>query len=101
MNGMLATVLGVGFVLGLRHALDPDHVVAVTTMASGKTGLVDQYFDNLLDPHTSFATRMGLIMTEIQTLCSLPEAASLCQLEHSFFHPHMPSTSTPLLKRPN
>ena len=39
MNGMLATVLGVGFVMGLRHALDPDHVVAVTTMASGKTGV--------------------------------------------------------------
>ncbi|PYQ12217.1 MAG: urease accessory protein [Acidobacteria bacterium] len=39
MNGMLATVLGVGFVLGLRHALDPDHVVAVTTMASEKTGV--------------------------------------------------------------
>src|SRR5919198_4743690 len=38
-DGMLATVVGVGFVLGLRHALDPDHVVAVTTLASEKTGL--------------------------------------------------------------
>ena len=39
MEGMVATVAGVGFVLGLRHALDPDHVVAVTTLASQKTGL--------------------------------------------------------------
>lgn len=39
MDGMLATVTGVGFVLGLRHALDPDHVVAVTTLAAGKAGL--------------------------------------------------------------
>lgn len=39
MDGMLATVLGVGFVLGLRHALDPDHVVAVTTLASDRSGM--------------------------------------------------------------
>jgi ABC-type nickel/cobalt efflux system permease component RcnA len=39
MDGMMATVIGVGFVLGLRHALDPDHVVAVTALASGRTGL--------------------------------------------------------------
>jgi ABC-type nickel/cobalt efflux system permease component RcnA len=36
---MVVTVAGVGFVLGLRHALDPDHVVAVTTLASQKIGL--------------------------------------------------------------
>ena len=39
MDGMVATVAGVGFVLGLRHALDPDHVVAVTTLASQRIGL--------------------------------------------------------------
>ena len=39
MDGMVATVAGVGFVLGLRHALDPDHVVAVSTLASQKIGL--------------------------------------------------------------
>jgi ABC-type nickel/cobalt efflux system permease component RcnA len=39
MNGTLATVVGVGFVLGLRHALDPDHVAAVTTLVTEKAGL--------------------------------------------------------------
>lgn len=39
MDPMLATIVGVGFVLGLRHALDPDHVVAVTALASGRRGL--------------------------------------------------------------
>lgn len=35
----LWTVLGLGFVLGLRHALDADHLVAVSTIASrAKTG---------------------------------------------------------------
>jgi len=37
--GMLATIVGVGFVLGLRHALDPDHVVAVTALASQRAGV--------------------------------------------------------------
>jgi high-affinity nickel-transport protein len=30
----LLTVIGVGFVLGIRHATDPDHVIAVTTIVS-------------------------------------------------------------------
>lgn len=67
-------------------------------MASQQTSLVDQKYDNLNDPHTSFTNRMGLIMGEIQTLCSLPQAVSLCQSEHILFHPDMPS-STPLLRR--
>ena len=28
----LLTVVGVGFLLGMRHATDPDHVIAVTTI---------------------------------------------------------------------
>lgn len=34
MNGWVWTVAGIGFLLGMRHALDPDHVVAVSTIAS-------------------------------------------------------------------
>jgi high-affinity nickel-transport protein len=30
----LMTVIGVGFLLGIRHATDPDHVIAVTTIVS-------------------------------------------------------------------
>src|SRR6266849_7118251 len=33
-NGTLISVLGLGLILGLRHALDPDHVVAVSTIVS-------------------------------------------------------------------
>jgi len=29
----LLSILALGFVLGIRHATDPDHVVAVTTIA--------------------------------------------------------------------
>ncbi len=34
LSGMFLTVLVLGFVLGLKHALDPDHVVAVSTIVS-------------------------------------------------------------------
>ncbi len=33
-DGTLIPALGVGFILGLRHALDPDHIVAVSTVVS-------------------------------------------------------------------
>jgi ABC-type nickel/cobalt efflux system permease component RcnA len=35
----VAAALGLGFVLGLRHALDPDHVVAVSTIVSEQNSL--------------------------------------------------------------
>jgi len=35
-SGMITflTIIGVGFLLGIRHATDPDHVIAVTTIVS-------------------------------------------------------------------
>lgn len=39
MDGSLSSALGVGFLLGLRHALDADHVAAVSTFVSQRRGL--------------------------------------------------------------
>jgi ABC-type nickel/cobalt efflux system permease component RcnA len=39
-NGWIWTVGGIGFLLGMRHALDPDHVVAVSTIASEQKSLL-------------------------------------------------------------
>ena len=39
MDGSLISALGVGFLLGLRHALDADHVAAVSTFVSRRRGL--------------------------------------------------------------
>ena len=38
---MLASLslLAIGFLLGIRHAVDPDHVVAITTILSGRRSL--------------------------------------------------------------
>jgi len=33
-NGTLVGLLGLGLILGLRHALDPDHIAAVSTIVS-------------------------------------------------------------------
>jgi sulfite exporter TauE/SafE len=38
-DGVIITALAVGFVLGLKHALDPDHVVAVSTIVSESRSL--------------------------------------------------------------
>src|SRR5215212_7393486 len=39
MLASLLSVLALGFVLGMRHATDPDHVVAVTTIVSQQRSL--------------------------------------------------------------
>jgi hypothetical protein len=35
----ISSILALGFMLGMRHALDPDHVVAVSTIVSGQRTL--------------------------------------------------------------
>jgi len=40
MNGLMWTAGGIGFILGIRHALDPDHVVAVSTITSEQRSLL-------------------------------------------------------------
>jgi hypothetical protein len=66
-------------------------------MALQMTSFNWQLWENQYDPHTSFPNRMGVIMSEIQTICALPQGLSLCQQEHALFHPDLPP-STPLLR---
>ncbi|HMC22835.1 MAG TPA: urease accessory protein UreH [Thermoanaerobaculia bacterium] len=40
MDGLIWSAGGLGFILGMRHALDPDHVVAVSTIASEQRSLL-------------------------------------------------------------
>jgi high-affinity nickel permease len=41
MSTELFPVLGIGLVLGFRHAFEPDHIAAVTTLAGRNTGVRD------------------------------------------------------------
>jgi len=38
MSGL--AILAIGFVLGMRHATDPDHVIAVSTIVSRERSIV-------------------------------------------------------------
>lgn len=38
--GSLALIISIGFLLGMRHATDPDHVIAVSTIVSRERGLL-------------------------------------------------------------
>lgn len=40
MDGFIWSAAGIGFLLGVRHAMDPDHVLAVSTIASEQRNFV-------------------------------------------------------------
>lgn len=65
MTALLWSAAVLGFVLGLRHALDPDHVVAMTTIVSGepnwrRSSLIGGFWG--LGHATSLLTLGGLII---------------------------------------
>ncbi len=65
MTPLLLSAAMLGFVLGLRHALDPDHVVAVSTIVSGepnwrRSSLIGGFWG--LGHATSLLTLGGLIV---------------------------------------
>jgi hypothetical protein len=69
-------------------------------MATERTSLWAQSFDNITtaDLHTSFTNRMGLILDEIQYISTIQGLEKFVQNEHNLFHPHMPSSVTPLFQ---
>lgn len=65
MTALLWSAVALGFVLGLRHALDPDHVVAVSTIVSAepnwrRSSLIGSFWG--LGHATSLLTLGGLIV---------------------------------------
>jgi sulfite exporter TauE/SafE len=64
-----ALIASVGFVLGMRHATDPDHVIAVSTIVSkqrgvGKAGLVGAIW-GLGHTLTIFAVGIAIILFKV------------------------------------
>src|SRR5215472_14480277 len=62
----IATILFIGFALGMRHATDPDHVVAITTIVArqrgvGKAGLIGALW-GLGHTFTIFAVGAAIIL---------------------------------------
>jgi ABC-type nickel/cobalt efflux system permease component RcnA len=73
METNIVAALGLGFVLGLRHALDPDHLVAVTTMVSehkslSRSSLVGTFWGL---GHTASLLAVGLVVIVMRN--AIPE----------------------------
>jgi len=71
------SVLGLGFVLGLKHALDADHVVAVTTIVSEKRGLLSSAIVGAVWGlgHTAALLAVGIVVILLQA--QIPERVAL------------------------
>jgi ABC-type nickel/cobalt efflux system permease component RcnA len=71
------SVLGLGFVLGLKHALDADHLVAVTTIISEKRGLIRSAVIGAVWGlgHTAALLAVGIVVILLQA--QIPEQLAL------------------------
>jgi hypothetical protein len=94
-----------GMLLSLVAGYDPygaAGALAKLAMASGRAGLLDQNYDSLsavvgVDLHGSFNNRLELIFEDMQQICALPQAQTLCALYKNQVHPHLP-TIAPLAR---
>jgi high-affinity nickel permease len=64
-DGSLTAALGIGFVLGLRHATDADHVVAVSTFVSREPNLVRSW---LVGTFWGAGHTLSLVATGLATI---------------------------------
>ena len=76
------SVLAIGFLLGMRHATDPDHVVAVTTIVSrerstGNAALIGAFW-GLGHTVTIFVVGTGIILFDIVIPARLGLSMELC-----------------------
>lgn len=77
MDSSITAALAFGFVLGLRHALDPDHLVAVSTIVSehksvGRSTLVGTFWGL---GHTASLLAMSVVLLSLRA--SIPERIAL------------------------
>ncbi len=76
------SILAIGFLLGMRHATDPDHVVAVTTIVSrersaGSAALIGAFW-GLGHTVTIFVVGAGIILFDIVIPVRLGLSMELC-----------------------
>ncbi len=73
----MLSILGLGFALGLKHALDADHLVAVSTIVSERKGLLSSSIVGMLWGlgHTASLFVVGMLIVTLQM--QIPEKVSL------------------------
>lgn len=69
----LLSILGIGFILGIKHAIEPDHVIAVSTIASQSKNLWRSTLSGVFwgIGHTATLFLVGLVL--ILTKNSIPD----------------------------
>lgn len=71
--GNLLGVLGIGFLLGLKHALEPDHIIAVSTIASKQKSLFHSSLLGVFWGIGHTLTLLGVFLILAITKGSIPE----------------------------
>jgi len=87
-----------GMLLMLSAGFDPyagAGTLAKLSMVAGQAGLLAAAFDDLVDPHGSFNTRIDLMYNILALACAQPVASGACGQYRSLIHPNFPVT-TPL-----
>jgi hypothetical protein len=69
----LLGVLGIGFLLGLKHALEPDHIIAVSTMAGKQKSLFHSSLLGVFWGMGHTFTLLGVFFLLAVTKGSIPE----------------------------
>ena len=84
----------IGMLVSLAAGYDPyaaAGALAKLSMASGKAGLLSQFYDDLSsDPHYSFGTRIENVFDVMLSICADPDFASFCSQYKDLIHPHFP-----------
>ncbi|MBM4124056.1 MAG: urease accessory protein [Nitrospira sp.] len=78
-NIQYLTTLGLGFLLGARHALEADHLAAVSTLLSGRPNLKTSGWIGFCWGlgHTAILLAVGLVVILLQVTISEPVAQAL------------------------
>lgn len=66
-------------------------------MATGSAGIIAQIFDDILDPHTSFANRLDNLYQTMTVACGISTLKAACDAYKKRVHPNFPP-SVPLGK---
>ncbi|MEC0090377.1 urease accessory protein UreH [Paenibacillus macquariensis subsp. defensor] len=75
----LLSILGIGFILGIKHAIEPDHVIAVSTIASQSKNLFRSTLAGVFwgIGHTATLFLVGLVLILTKNAISDTWASSL------------------------
>jgi hypothetical protein len=64
--------------------------LAKLNMVSGPAGILAANFDDLPDPHVSFASRLDSMFSTLSMACGQPALSLYCSAYKSVIHPNFP-----------